>query len=135
MDWLRYALLGKWALYSDVDAMRQQLSSLRTRQASGSISQADSLQQLQEENAQIKLMLMALMNLAVSNNLVTREELAKVIDAIDAADGQKDGKFTGAIGPDGTPGPARQAPDKLWELIQQIEPSSPPPPPPEDDLP
>lgn len=121
MDWLRYALMGNWALYSDVDAMRQQLDSLNSRQVTRTADQRELLQQLQDENAQMKLMLMALMNLAVSKNLVSREELAKVIDAIDAADGRRDGRFTGTIGPDGTPGPARQEPDKLWELIQQVE--------------
>ena len=57
----------------------------------------DGVAQLKAENDELRLYLAALLRLLTSKGVVTREELARVVEIVDAEDGCVDGRFTGSL--------------------------------------
>ena len=55
------------------------------------------IDQLRTENRKLKLYLAAVIRLLVSKGAISKEEVARFIEVIDAEDGVVDGEFTGDI--------------------------------------
>lgn len=53
--------------------------------------------QLQAENDELRLYLAAIVRLLTSKGIVSREELQRVVDVIDAEDGKQDGRYRGSV--------------------------------------
>ena len=52
---------------------------------------------LQAENDELRLYLAAVVRLLISKGVVSREEMKQVVDAVDAEDGVRDGKYKGKV--------------------------------------
>jgi hypothetical protein len=52
---------------------------------------------LQVENDELRLYLAALVRLLTAKGLVSREEIRQVVNAVDAEDGTRDGKYQGHV--------------------------------------
>jgi hypothetical protein len=100
MGWGRTLFFGESDDCDCVDDVERHIASLRKRQQLQTHvdrSQDDELRALHRENGELKLHLAALANLLVVKGVIAREELARLVDAIDASDGHRDGQFTGAF--------------------------------------
>ena len=52
---------------------------------------------IQEENDELRLYLVAVVRLLISKGIVSGEEMRKLVDAIDAEDGMRDGRYKGKL--------------------------------------
>lgn len=100
MGWGRYFLLGDIGQQLDlsdqrkeIDEMRQELQQHRFT----SRHDAGDLESLQRENDELRLYLTAIVRLLISKGVISREEMRKVINAVDAEDGTQDGRFKGNV--------------------------------------
>jgi len=100
MGWARTLLLGDIGNRLDIEDTERDVSSLR-RQISQSVrrdmTQDQQLKHLVEENGELKLCLAALVRLLIQKKAITKEELESLVQAVDAEDGQKDGRFMGDV--------------------------------------
>jgi hypothetical protein len=100
MGWGRTLFFGDGDDCECVDDVERHIASLRKRQQLQTHvdrSQDDELRALHRENGELKLHLSALARLLVAKGLISREDLERLADAIDASDGQRDGQFTGDL--------------------------------------
>jgi hypothetical protein len=100
MGWGRYFLLGNLGQQLDLQDQKSEIDNLRdelqrSRAYSGG-SVAD-IRQLQAENDELRLYLAAVVRLLISKGVVSREEMKQVVDAVDAEDGVRDGKYKGKV--------------------------------------
>jgi hypothetical protein len=100
MGWGRTLLLGDIGNRLDIKDTENDIARLK-RQISGSfrkdMSQDRKLDALAAENAELKLYLAATIRLLTAKDIVTVKELKAMVDAIDAEDGRKGGKFSGEM--------------------------------------
>ena len=74
---------------------------------------------LLEQLSEMRLVVASMLKMLVDSGTLTREQLAKMADELDALDGSADGKLTGRLGPDGTIAIERPAPpDALDQLAK-----------------
>ena len=102
MGWGRMLLLGNVGQQLDIQDTERALAQMAQQlRETGRFDHevARRLDQITAENAELKLYLAAVVRLLVSKNVVTPGELKEIVNAIDRADGQADGKFTGQIAP------------------------------------
>ena len=78
---------------NQINDLRKELS--RNRAAPG--GPAADLASLQAENDELRLYLAAVVRLLISKGVVSREEMKQVVDAVDAEDGVRDGKYKGKV--------------------------------------
>lgn len=82
----------------DIGDLEQQIQALRAQVQSGA-RQPTGIEQriaeLEDQVAELRLYLAVLLRLATSKGLVTTDQLQRIVEAIDAADGTQDGKYTG----------------------------------------
>ncbi len=100
MGWGRYLLLGNLGQQLDLEDQRQEIESLRS-QLTGSRASSrggkEDLERLQADNDELRLYLAAIVRLLISKGLVSREEMQQVVDAVDAEDGSRDGRYRGDL--------------------------------------
>lgn len=100
MGWGRYFLLGNLGQQLDLSEHEAEIQDLRDELANSSFSEETSakrLDWLRQENEELKLYLVSLMRLLISKGVLSREEIQRVVEAVDAEDGRKDGQYGGDI--------------------------------------
>jgi hypothetical protein len=60
-------------------------------------SQDHDIAELRRENDELKLYLAAVIRLLVARNVITAEEITKLVQAIDVGDGTADGRMNGPV--------------------------------------
>jgi len=101
MGWGRMLLLGNLGQQLDINDTQAALQSLASQLQAGQRVDRNVTQRLDElsrENAELKLYLAALVRLLSTKQVITREELTAIVDAIDRADGSADGQMQGPLG-------------------------------------
>jgi hypothetical protein len=100
MGWGRTLFLGDIGNRLDIEDVEKDISTLRNEIGSAfrrDMSQDETIRKLVAENAELKLYLASLVRLLTRNGTISRDELAAVVDAIDAEDGQADGRYEGKV--------------------------------------
>jgi len=102
MGWLRYMLLGDLGQQLDLNEQRAQMDSMheelrRSRQHAPAPEPQGDARRLQAEVDELRLYVAALTRLLVSNNVVDRAELSRLVYEIDASDGDSDSRYDGEI--------------------------------------
>jgi polyhydroxyalkanoate synthesis regulator phasin len=101
MGWGRAFLLGDIGQQLDLSDQRAEIDRLRNelrRSRTPSSGAAGELERLQGENDELRLYLAALVRLLISKGIISQEEMKRVVDAVDAEDGVRDGKHKGSLG-------------------------------------
>jgi ferritin len=89
--------LGQQLDINDTQAALDSLSAQLQAAQRADRSVAQQLDELARENGELKLYVAALLRLLVAKQVVSRDELAGIVDAIDRADGQADGRMQGPL--------------------------------------
>ncbi len=100
MGWGRTFLLGDIGNRLDIADCEDDMQALkRELRGKGMADQAQDAQiaYLQEENETLKLYVAAVTRLLIGKGVVTRQEIEKLVDIIDAEDGKADGKISSGI--------------------------------------
>ena len=103
MGWGRMLLLGDIGQQLDLSDHREALEHLET---GISIERAmregadQMIGQLRRENGELKLYLAAVVRLLMSKDVVTRDEIRAIVDALDREDGKPDLVFGGKVVPE-----------------------------------
>jgi hypothetical protein len=98
MGWARTLLLGDIGNRLDIEDTERAIANLRREIAGGfqkDMTQDEMIRKLFAENAELKLLLTALMRVFIQKGSITKDELERVIEAVDAEDGSVDGQFNG----------------------------------------
>ncbi|HLP26089.1 MAG TPA: hypothetical protein VK477_10445 [Acidobacteriota bacterium] len=102
MGWGRMFFLGNVGQQMDIQDTQRAMHDLaieaeRAAHASGRAAQ--SVAELSRENAELKLYLAAITRLLLAKGVVTSQELAEIVNAIDRSDGRADGGYSGKVTP------------------------------------
>jgi hypothetical protein len=101
MGWGRMMLLGDWGQQLDIEDQRKEMRTMRRRlrqDAKRSKKELlERLDQLERDNAEMRLYLAALIRYLGGKGVVERDEFKVLVDVIDSEDGEVDGKFDGEI--------------------------------------
>lgn len=100
MGWGRTLLLGDIGNRLDIGDVETDVADLRDdlhRSHRADATQDEMIQHLHQENAELKLYLAAVVRLLTKKGQLTRDELAAMVQAVDAEDGQADGGYDGEI--------------------------------------
>ncbi len=100
MGWGRFLLLGNLGQQLDISDQRNEIEDLREelrRSRSSSPAASSDIARLQAENDELRLYLAALVRLLTAKGLVSREEIRRVVNTVDAEDGTPDGKYQGDV--------------------------------------
>ena len=100
MGWGRYLLLGDLGQQLDLSDQKRELEDLREelrRSRGSSRGSGGDLAALQAENDELRLYVAAITRLLISKGIVSREEMRRIVDALDAQDGKRDGKYKGSL--------------------------------------
>lgn len=100
MGWGRYLLLGDLGQQLDLADRKSEIENLRSELRRSRLSTRDAsgdLERLQDENDELRLYLATVVRLLISKGVFSREEMRKVVDAIDAEDGTRDGRYQGNV--------------------------------------
>lgn len=100
MGWGRTFLLGDVGnrldisdCEADIRVLKESLMELHSEEQ----TMDSELLTVQRENDHLKLYLAAITRLLVGKNILSREEIAKMVDIVDAEDGAMDGKARGDV--------------------------------------
>jgi len=96
MGWARTLFLGDVGNRLDIQDCEEDIKVLKTslmEMQSDSQSQDQELLKLWREGDQLKLYLAAMIRLLTAKNVLTVEQLRKMVDIIDSEDGAMDGKM------------------------------------------
>jgi hypothetical protein len=100
MGWGRTLFLGDIGNRLDIEDTERDISHLK-REIRGvfhkDMSQDKKIDALISENAELKLYLASFIRLLVTKGWIAPEELAAVVEKVDAEDGRADGKYDGDI--------------------------------------
>lgn len=100
MGWMSTLLLGDIGNRLDIEDTEIEIENLK-REMVGSfrkdLSQDEIIHKLVTENAELKLYVAGLVRLLIRKGSLSKEELAAVVKAIDAEDGDVDGQFAGKV--------------------------------------
>lgn len=100
MGWGRMLLLGNVGQQLDIRDTQRALAQMSAQlRATGRFEHeaAKRIDELGQENAELKLYLAAVVRLLVAKGTVSSDELKDIVDAIDRSDGKADGQFDGKI--------------------------------------
>ncbi|MFO0841501.1 MAG: hypothetical protein U0797_03740 [Gemmataceae bacterium] len=90
-------LFWNWSQSNRIAELRSEVNRLRdTARAAGPDPRLAELSELRAQNGELRLYVAVLLRILVAKGLVTREELEKLADQIDAEDGRRDNAYTGA---------------------------------------
>jgi hypothetical protein len=101
MGWGRYLLLGDLGQQLDLSDQKAEIDQLRDALAqsrSEAQGPSQSLRELQAENDEMRLYLAVVIRLLAAKGVLTKEEIARMVDSLDAEDGRRDGKYQGPLG-------------------------------------
>lgn len=93
MGWARTLLLGDIGNRLDVQDCEEDIKILKSslmQMNQGDMAQDQELMNLRHDNNELKLYLSALIRLLMTKKVLTRDELVKMVDAVDAEDGAID---------------------------------------------
>lgn len=93
MGWMRYMFLGDWGQQMDIEEQRERVASMRRSLRGKRRKDADQdarLDELEAENEQMQLLVRSLVQVLVDKDLLTRREIADVVDTLDPADAQNE---------------------------------------------
>jgi hypothetical protein len=100
MGWGRTLFLGDIGNRLDIEDTERDIGSLK-RRIRGAIdkdmSQDKKIDALISENAELKLYLASVVRVLVTKGMISPEELAAVVEKVDAEDGSVDGQYDGEI--------------------------------------
>ncbi len=100
MGWGRTLLLGDIGNRLDIADTEEDISRIRRELGSSGrrdASQDRKIRELETENMELKLYLSSLIRILANKNVITHDELNRMVCLIDAEDGQVDGKHNGPI--------------------------------------
>lgn len=100
MGWGSYLLLGDLGQQLDIMQQREEMERLRAAVAQARTSpapaaDAERIAQLEREIDEMRLYVVSMMRLLLSKNLVSREELERMLKMVDGLDGSEDGRHSG----------------------------------------
>jgi hypothetical protein len=100
MGWGKLFFVGEVLQQLDMANQKREIANLRdelqkNRGSSGGA--AGDLASLQAENDELRLYLAAVVRLLISKGIISQEEMKQVVDAVDAEDGVRDGKYKGRV--------------------------------------
>jgi polyhydroxyalkanoate synthesis regulator phasin len=100
MGWGRFLLLGDLGQQLDLADQKEEIENLRNelqRSHASPRGVTGDIERLQAENDEMRLYLATVVRLLVSKGIVSQEEIRRVVDAIDAEDGTRDGRYKGSL--------------------------------------
>ena len=100
MGWGRYLLLGELGQQLDISDQKVELERLRAevqRRDPPSLDPAPAIERLQQENDELRLYLAAVVRCLLAKQVISGDELKRIVDLVDAEDGARDGRFSGPI--------------------------------------
>ena len=100
MGWGRTLLLGDVGNRLDIEDVERDVARLKRGLTDAhhlDMSQDERLAHVEARNAELTLYLSATLRLLRSKGMVDQSELEKIVDAIDASDGECDGGYDGPI--------------------------------------
>jgi polyhydroxyalkanoate synthesis regulator phasin len=101
MGWGRMFLLGDWGQQMDIEDQRRRIRELghevRQHRRTVSVALEKRIDDLEQENDNLKLHLAALVRYCIAKGTIDVEEFKQFVDAIDESDGEADGKYVGDI--------------------------------------
>ena len=100
MGWGRTLFLGDIGNRLDIEDTEIEISKLKRSLGHAyhkDISQDQKIEMLIEENAELKLYLASIIQLLIAKSAITKEELEKVVQKVDASDGSTDGAYKGGL--------------------------------------
>ena len=100
MGWGSYLLLGDLGQQLDIMQQRDEMERLRAAVAEAKNKPAPSgdserIAQLEYELDEMRLYVVSLMRLLLSKELVSREDLERMLKMVDGLDGKEDGRHSG----------------------------------------
>ena len=100
MGWGRTLLLGDIGNRLDIEDTERDIAHLK-REMQGvfrnDMSQDQKMEVLVRENAELKLYLAPVVRLLMAKGAIAKAELETMVEALDAEDGNSDGKYDGQI--------------------------------------
>lgn len=109
MGWGSYLLLGDLGQQLDIMQQREEMQRLRAAVAEAKSAPAASsvhderIAQLEAEIDEMRLYVVAMMRLLLSKELVSREDLERMLKMVDGLDGKEDGRHSGDEAQPGQP--------------------------------
>ena len=108
MGWGSYLLLGDLGQQLDIMQQREEMQRLRAAVAEAKSAPAPTadnarIAQLEAEIDEMRLYVVAMMRLLLSKDLVSREDLERMLKVVDGLDGTEDGRHTGDEAQPGQP--------------------------------
>jgi hypothetical protein len=100
MGWGRTLFLGDIGNRLDIEDTERDIGSLKRRLRGAydkDMSQDKKIDALISENAELKLYLASVVRVLVTKGMMSPEELAAVVEKVDAEDGSVDGQYDGEI--------------------------------------
>jgi hypothetical protein len=100
MGWGRYFFLGDLGQQLDLSDQKNEIENLKRelyRSRNEPENSAAGKKQLEDKIDELRLYLAAVVRLLIAKKIVTPEEMAQLIDVIDAEDGVRDGKYKGKV--------------------------------------
>ncbi|MFA6962923.1 MAG: hypothetical protein WC205_19375 [Opitutaceae bacterium] len=102
MGWGRMFLLGNVGQQLDISDLSHDIGRVIdeiNRQEGVDENLKRSFERIARENHELRLYLAATTRLLVAKGLITQQELADMVNAVDSSDGQSDGRYTGDLKP------------------------------------
>ena len=100
MGWGRTLLLGDIGNRLDIEDVEREVASLRRKLMDANfenLPREERLNQLEADNTELKLYLSATIRLLLSKGVIGQAELKKIVDEVDASDGNQDGAYSGPV--------------------------------------
>ena len=86
MGWMRTLFQGDLGQNLEIEALRERLDQMRDERTPATWTQKKQIEALQEETQELKLRLGVLIKLLVAKNLLTAQEIASMIAALEPED-------------------------------------------------
>jgi hypothetical protein len=101
MGWGRMLLLGNLGQQLDIEEQREELENIRRQleqnSATGNTTPDNRIAQLEKENSELRLYLVALIRYLGHKGVLQENEFRRLVEAIDIEDGSADSGYRGKI--------------------------------------
>jgi nitrate/nitrite-specific signal transduction histidine kinase len=103
MGWGRMFLLGNWGQQMDIEEQKEEIEGLKQQLnesyvgSRGALDLQSRVARLEIENNELRLYLAALVKYLGRQGTINQYDFRKLVEAIDAEDGQTDGGYKGRI--------------------------------------
>jgi hypothetical protein len=89
-------LLGNLGQQLDIGDIQEEIARLRAEvESRGTADPGERMRALEDQVAELRLYVSVLLRIVTSKGLVTQDQLRRLAEALDSADGTQDGRFTG----------------------------------------